>query len=292
MSAFSEHLATGETTVSTCWEIRRRDGLVLGFTDHDHDLAFGGCVFRAGTGLTARALDRTTGLSVDNAEAMGALSAASITEADIAAGRFDGAEVVAWRVNWADPEVREVLFRGTLGEVRRQGGAFEAELRGLTETLNQPVGRLFQGVCPALLGDAECGVDLEQPGLAAEVDVVAVEGNRVVTVALQDGPAPRWFERGRLAVLTGAAAGLVGWIKVDGATPEGRQLELWQGLGASIFPGDRVRIEAGCDKRVETCRAKFDNVVNFRGFPDIPGEDWIMVHPSRAGVADGGSRRS
>ena len=123
------HLATGATTVCRAWAVVRRDGSVYGFTDHDRDLAFEGIAFLASTGLTARALQQTTGLSVDNSEALGALSDASVSEADLLAGRFDGAEVRAWLVNWASVEDRVLQFRGTFGEVSRSGGAFQAELR-------------------------------------------------------------------------------------------------------------------------------------------------------------------
>ncbi|MDP4989929.1 MAG: DUF2163 domain-containing protein, partial [Marivita lacus] len=126
-------MGTGVTTVARVWEVRCRDGRRFGFTDHDLDLSFDGLVFRADTGMSAAAVQQGTGLSVDNTEAVGALSDASVTEADIAAGRFDGAEVTAWLVNWADVTARKVLFRGSLGEITRNGGAFTAELRGLTE---------------------------------------------------------------------------------------------------------------------------------------------------------------
>lgn len=130
---FLDHLASGLTTLSRCWCLRRADGWVQGFTDHDTDISFDGVDFRAGTGLTANALMQTTGLSIDNSEALGALSDASVTEADIRAGRFDGAKVEAWLVNWENPAERILQFRGTLGEITRSGGAFRAELLGLTE---------------------------------------------------------------------------------------------------------------------------------------------------------------
>src|SRR5690606_20469724 len=131
------------TTCCRCWALVRRDGATLGFTDHDADLGFEGITFRADTGLSAAALQQSTGLAVDNTEARGALSSEAITEADIRAGRFDGAGVTAWLVNWADPAQRVLQFRGTLGEVTRAGGAFRAELRGLAEALNQPQGRVY-----------------------------------------------------------------------------------------------------------------------------------------------------
>jgi len=119
---FEAHLQSGLTTVARCWSVVRRDGMTLGFTDHDLDLNFEGIVFRAGSGLSAKALMQTTGLAVDNSEALGALSHQSVTEEDIAAGRYDGAEVRAWLVNWADPAQRLLQFSGTLGEIQRRAG--------------------------------------------------------------------------------------------------------------------------------------------------------------------------
>ena len=68
--------------------------------------------FKAETGLSAAALAQSTGLSVDNTEALGALTDASVREQDIEAGRFDGAEVRAWMVNWANVSERWLQFRG------------------------------------------------------------------------------------------------------------------------------------------------------------------------------------
>ena len=286
------HLAGGVTTTCRCWRLERRDGRVFGFTSHDADLSFGGTVFRASEGLSTATLEQTTGLAVDNSEAAGVLSDAAITEADIAAGLYDRAAVVCWLVNWANPAERSVVFRGELGEIRRGGGAFRAELRGLTEMLNAPQGRVYQAPCPAVLGDAACGVNLEAPGLSATVAVLSAgEGVRPVFDAPELAAfAPRWFEAGRLRVLDGAARGEVAVIKNDRAGDGRRVIELWETLRRPLAVGDRVRLQAGCDKRAATCRAKFDNFVNFRGFPHIPGEDWLMATPRQDGTNDGGSR--
>jgi uncharacterized phage protein (TIGR02218 family) len=283
------HLETGVTTVCHAWEIQRKDGVWFGFTDHDRDLSFGGQVYKADSGMTARALQQTTGLSVDNTEAMGALSDLSVTEADILAGRFDGAGLLGWRVNWANPEDRALTFRGTIGEIARAGGAFQAELRGLTETLNQPQGRAFQRSCAAILGDAKCGFDLSQPGFSVELPLEEVAENRVFRFAGLTGFDPRWFEKGRLTVLSGAAKRLVGIIKNDRFDSGQRMIELWQQIGPQLAAGDLLRLEAGCDKRGETCRLKFANFLNFRGFPDIPGEDWLTSYPVSSQINAGGS---
>ncbi|MDF0600935.1 DUF2163 domain-containing protein [Psychromarinibacter sp. C21-152] len=284
------HLARGATTVCRCWSVARADGAVFGFTDHDAGLAFGGLSFAPDSGLSAAAIQAGTGLSVDNSEAVGVLSAEAVTEADIVAGRFDGAVVTAWLVNWRDVAQRVVLFRGTLGEVTRGGGAFRAELRSLAEGLNQPLGRVYQSPCSAVLGDAACGVDLDQPGYAAEVAAEQVQDRKVFRFAALDGFDDRWFEKGALRVLSGAAAGLVAVVKNDRLTGDGREIETWAALEAPVAPGDMLRIEAGCDKRAETCRLKFGNFLNFRGFPHVPGEDWLMSYPVSGASNSGGSR--
>ena len=283
------HLASGATHMCRCWSLARRDGVVLGFTDHDLDLSFDGIQFRASAGLTARALEQTTGLSVDNSEGLGVLSHSSVTEADIQAGRYDGAVVQAWLVNWSDLTQRTILFRGTIGEIQRKSGAFHAELRGQTEGLNQLQGRVFQKACPAVLGDAECGVDLSNASYSTSLAVEAVRDQKFFDFADMSGFADRWFEKGRLRVETGTAAGLVGLIKNDRLGPDGRSIQLWEALRAPIQPGDMIRIEAGCDKRHGTCRLKFNNLVNFRGFPTLPGEDWLMSVPKRGAGNTGGS---
>ncbi len=288
--ALYAHLESGATTVCRAWTVRRTDGLVLGFTDHDRDLTVDGVVCRADTGMTARALQQTTGLSVDNSEAAGALSDASIREADLLAGRFDGAEVRSYLVNWSSPSDWIEQFRGTFGEIMRAGGAFRAELRGLTEALNRPQGFAYLQNCSAILGDVRCGFDTSLPGFFHEGTVEAVDEDRLFTFSTFAGFDDRWFEHGRFEILTGAAAGLIGAIKNDRQLTPGRQIELWQSLGAEVLPGDGFRMIAGCDKTAATCRAKFTNFLNYRGFPHIPGEDWLASYPGPDRPGAGGAR--
>ncbi len=284
------HLALGATTIARCWAVTRKDGLSLGFTDHDLLLTFEGMTFRPDTGMTARAVVQGTGLAVDNTEALGVLSSDAVTEGDIDAGRWDGAEVRLWHVNWTDPSQRELRFRGHLGEIRREGAAFHAELRGLTEALNRPGGRLYTRDCAATLGDAACRVDATVPRLSATLPAGETQGGTFRLAGLS-AFAPRWFERGRLHVLTGAAQGLSGTIRADRAEGATRLIELWQPIRAAIVPTDRIRLEAGCDRTAATCRAKFGNLANFRGFPFIPGEDWLLSVPVPSGANDGGPLR-
>lgn len=289
MAEFESHLGTGITTVARCWKVTRRDGVVHGFTDHDRNLQIDGVTFRADTGMTAHALSQTTGLSVDNTEALGVLNDAAISEKDIRAGRYDAAEVEAWLVNWQDTSQRYLRFRGTVGELTREAGGFRAELNGLSEALNQPQGRAYQLPCSAVLGDRTCRFALDQSGYRVTVPVQSnTDETHFVFEGLDLYP-NRWFERGRFTVVSGAAEGLVGHIKNDRKGGDNtRQVELWEALRAEMADGDLIQLEAGCDKLPRTCRVKFNNFLNFRGFPDIPGEDWLMSYPVSHGQNDGG----
>lgn len=268
---------SGET-IARAWAVTRRDGMVLGFTDHDVAFSFGGITFRPDSGLSARAVIQSSGLSVDNTEAVGVLSDGAITEADLLAGRWDGAGVQLWDVDWSGPLNRRLVFRGNLGEVSRSGTSFSAELRGLSEPLNRGQGRVYHPRCSAELGDGKCRFDRDKDGYSAEAIIRSHDEGQSFVLGEIPGYERRWFERGELVVLSGAAEGLRGTIKID--QPQGsaqRLIELWSGLGAHPAAGDRVRLIAGCDKRAETCRLKFLNYANFRGFPHLPPEDWLLA---------------
>lgn len=289
MSGLRAHLAGGATTTCYCWAVTRRDGVVLGFTDHDRDLSFEGVVFRADTGLTAGALQHLSGLAVDNAEAVGALSDAAVREEDLRAGRFDGAGVRMWMVNWADVGSRMLCFAGQIGEVTEGGGAFRAELRGLSEALNRVQGRVIQPGCDAVLGDARCGVDLSAEGFGGTFTVLALRERRMLVLDGAEGYEPGWFLRGKCRVMTGQAAGLGGAVKADWLEPGGRVVELWEELRIAPEAGDVIDLRTGCDKLGATCRGKFGNFLNFRGFPDVPTEDFIAASPAREVAAGRGA---
>jgi uncharacterized phage protein (TIGR02218 family) len=272
-----DHLDTGATTLAWCWRLTRGDGVRLGFTDHDRDLAFDGTTFEAAAGFTATEIRDEVGLAVPNLDVSGALRSDRLNEDDLAAGLFDDARVEIWRVNWADTGQRVLMRSGSLGEVRRDGAAFTAEVRGLAHYLQQPRGRLYQYSCDADLGDARCGVDLTDPAFRGEGVVLAAASARSFTASGLDGFDSGWFTRGLAAFSTGANAGRRMEVKRHAKSAAAVTIELWQPLARAIAPGDTFLVTAGCDKQVATCAARFANVVNFRGFPHMPGNDFVTA---------------
>jgi uncharacterized phage protein (TIGR02218 family) len=269
-------LGGGVTTFARCWRVRRRDGIVLGFTDHDRTLTFDGTDFAAATGLEAADSDSELGFAVGGGDVAGVLTAASLSEDDLAAGLFDAATLETWLVDWQAPENRVLLQTGLLGEVRRTGQAFSAELRGEAQRFEEVRGRVFQAACSADFGDARCGIPTNGPRWSAVATVTATDGQTTIQTADLVGYVPGWFTAGHLSFATGANAGLTVEIRSHVRVDARAVLDLWQPMPRPVGVGDRVRVTAGCDKRFDTCARRFANTLNFRGFPHMPGNDLVL----------------
>lgn len=282
-------LDSGATTLARCWAVTRNDGLTMGFTDHDRVLTFEGISFEPESGFTPSAVESGTGLAPDTHAVQGALSSPKLTEQDIRKGLYDGAEVAFYLVDWSDTESRTLLSRGRIGEIRRLGAAFEAEVAGLSDTLNVTIGRAFLHSCACRLGEAKCGIDLGDPAFNGTATIVSVDGTQRFTVAGLGSFDNGWFAGGLLTWTGGENAGVQSHVKTHLPTASGQVIELWQSPALPVFAGDGFTVTAGCDKTAETCAARFGNLENFRGFPHIPGDDVVASYPSTGGAHDGGS---
>jgi uncharacterized phage protein (TIGR02218 family) len=275
---FQEHLDGGATTLSWCWKLVDASGRVFGFTDHDCDLDIAGLRYEASSGFTASEMQSALGLGVDNLEIAGALRSDRLSDSDLAAGRFDDATLEIWLVNWSDLDHRILMRTGTIGEITRNEAGFIAEVRGLAHALSRPQGRLYQYGCDAELGDARCRVDVAAPVFRAEGTVAAVLSvSRFAAdglAAFADG----WFARGRLTWTGGANAGSGVDVRSHRLADGRVTLDTWQPAAAPIAAGDGFDLIAGCDKQFATCRDKFSNAVNFRGFPHMPGNDFVLSY--------------
>ncbi len=285
-----DHLNTGATTLCWCWRVTRTDGTVLGFTDHDRDLEFNNTIFRAATGFTASELNHSIGLSVDNMDIDGILNSDSLTETDLSSGLYDNATIELFRINWQDTSQRILMRTGSIGEVHRSQNSFTAEIRGLAHHLQQPKGRLYQYGCDANLGDSRCTINLDSPTYKATASVQNITDNRTFTTTGLETYTNDWFTRGILTWSTGPNQGRAHEVKFHTVLDDVVSIELWQSPAIEIEVSDSFEITAGCDRQFATCKSKFNNAINFRGCPHMPGNDFALSYPNRDdGNNDGGS---
>lgn len=265
----AEFLQSELATACLCWRLERRDGVALGFTTHDRDLAIGGLVYRAAPGMLPSAVSVSDGLDADNVDIKGALTSGAISEEDLKAGRWDGARLTIFMTDWTAPGAETLhVARGELGEVSLSGLGFEAELRAPTAALDAPVVEQTSPECRARLGDKRCRVDMAARVRLARVtelvDEVMVRLDAVERVANAYG-------YGRLRWIGGLNSGLESQVRTSG----GDLLTLREAPAFAPEAGDLVELREGCDRRFETCVARFGNGVNFRGEPHLPGMDLL-----------------
>jgi len=273
-------LAAETTTLATCWLIQRTDGAEYRYTDHDRAIEVAGQgVPVDGTYLTAVGyetgeIQARADLSVDELTVGCVLDNEQITDAELRAGLFDYAAVRLFMVDWASPDGGIIkLRRGTLGEIAIAEGRFQAELRGMMQPVQQVVGEAFSPLCRADLGDSRCGVNLAAYTVTGTLTAVT---DRTVVTDSARGEADGYFDNGVLTFTSGPNAGATREVKVYASG----QFTLHQPAPYLAEVGDGYSVVPGCQKTIETCKAKFDNVINFRGEPQVPGVDEAFNYPN------------
>lgn len=265
-----QHFASEVTTLATCWRITRTDGIELGFTDCDVDLAIDELVYDSVSGFTPTAIESKSNMSVDNAEIEGVTFPSKITEKDLLAGIYDYAEIEVFLVNYEDlSQGKLVVKRGRLGEVTLNKQMFRAEIRGLTQHLSQTMGSVYSPNCRAVLGDKHCKVNLATCMVKAQVTNVIDRQSFVVKALTQK---PGYFSGGEIKFLSGNNEN----NRMEVKEFANFMVTLVLPMGSDIKIGDTFSIVAGCDKTKECCISKFNNIINFRGEPDVPGIDKLL----------------
>ena len=272
-AGLSTHLAGELSTLATLVKVTRRDGVVLGFTSHDRNLVLSGVTYVADGAFSPTVFESAPDLSTDNLEISGLLSAGAITEADLAAGKYDHARVDVYACNWGDLTQGTLqVRRGWLGEVSVQNGRYTAELRGFHDLLQRRIGTVFTPECRHDLGDARCAVALASYTVTGSVTAVTSRSEFTDSARPE---ADAYFNYGFLTWTSGPNAGVTMEVKNFAAD----RFTLWLPMPADIGVGNTYSVYAGCDKRFATCRTKFNNAINFGGFPHLPGLDRIVDYP-------------
>lgn len=285
--ALAAHLEQEVTTLCHCWRVIRTDGVVFGFTDHDQPLTVDGSLFEPHSGLAPTEARTSLGLTTDTLDVAGVLSSNLIKEEEIAAGLFDRAQVETILVNWREPSSFLEIRRAVVGKIDRTDGQFVAELESPLQNLDQPNGRYFRRSCDADLGDAQCGFDLSQSGFRGAGSVSAVVSKNIIEAVGLDGFADAWFSNGTLTWTSGPNTGRVLHIVTHRFDGSSTSLTLDQTNCLNLSTGDQFDIAAGCDKRFSTCKKKFSNALNFRGFPHLLGNDAAYAYAREGQSFDG-----
>ncbi|MCZ4271151.1 DUF2163 domain-containing protein [Maritalea porphyrae] len=286
-AAFEAHIKSGATTLCNCWLMTKRNDQVLGFTDHDQVLEFDGHEFHPTAGFSPSATVQKGESAIDTSDVMGWLDDDRISPLHIRDGQFAGATVDTFKVNWRDISIRHHFRRDFIGEVSEKDGVFRAELRSQHIALNQVRGKLYQRTCNASFGDVDCGVDALSLDHSSTCTIEQIIGVNEIVVSGLQGRANGFADGGHIKWLTGERKNRALQILRHIAGNPNHCLFVDETDNELAQVGDTVRVTVGCDKHFSTCKAKFSNHLNFRGFPHIPGEAFILKYPSADNPLDG-----
>ncbi len=260
------------TTSAYLWRLEREDGVAIGFASHDRDLVIDGFRYRAAPGMVPSSIALSDSLDIDNVEISGVMTSAAIAEADLDAGRWDGALLYISLVDWEQSEAEPLpLICGEFGEIVRSGDSFTVEILGASSFLDEPIAPLTSPTCRAEFGDRQCKLSLHAH--QREGRIITISGDEIgIDVP---GGAGADFAFGSLRFLDGPNCGL-SYAIVGG---QGDAVRLADLPAQPVTPGARVLLTEGCNKNFATCRDRFANSINFRGEPYLPGNDLLTRYP-------------
>lgn len=251
-------------TIGMLVHIKLKNGDVMGFTDVDRDIFFDGTLFKRSSGISPSAISYKSAMSVNNVEFDGLMTNEDFTEEDVRAGLLAGAELKMFRCNYMKIENGvEILLTGFIGDITIDNTKFNFEVRGLSQMVQANVGRVYMPACDANLGDKRCGILIKNFTVSGKVEASNI-GNIIVDSSRVEEEG--WFNYGLFTFTSGENKGYSVEVK---EFKDGR-FELQLPFFKQIKEGDEYEVYAGCDKDVETCKAKFNNILNFRGFPSVP----------------------
>ncbi len=270
-SQLKEHLAQPVTTLATCWHLKLRNGKELGFTEHDHDIVIQNVTYLASSGITASAIMSNSNMAVDNLELEGILDNELIREDDLCSGLYDHAEVQVFLVNYrAIQDGILSIQKGWLGEVRLGHGYFVAEVRGLTQALTGTIGKLYSPRCRAIFCDLRCSLKHENYTYYGTITKVETD-----MIFYDEGRKEEYgfFNYGSISFHSGSNQGQILEVRTSHIT----RILLALPLPYPCQIGDQYSITTGCDKTLTMCSKVYNNALNFRGEPHIPGMSKLLL---------------
>jgi uncharacterized phage protein (TIGR02218 family) len=252
---------------------------VLAFTTHDQSLVIEGETYVPSPGMQALAIQTQGNTAVDNTDIHGWLDDAAITTEDLDDGLWDYADIRFFQVNWQDLSAGRLTLRGGwIGEVRRAGPGYVAEVRGRMQALVREIGDLYAPDCQADLGDSRCKVDLSARTVTGSVTAL---GDQRTFFDSSRGEAPHWFDVGVLTWTSGLNNGRhmeIEYYSGSDTSPQGAFV-LFLPMHRAIAIGDTYAVYPGCAKTLDNCINKFNNLDNYRGYPYAPGNDQLLLYP-------------
>ncbi len=254
------------TTFAICWKLKLKNNLELGFTDFARDLEIENLIYKARSGFRSSSIDNHSAISQDNFEVGGFLDSEDIKKKDILEGLYDNAYLEVFVIDYQNINNDKVILKtGYLGDIKMLDNQFVSEVRGVSYKLSNMIGQLYSPTCRAEFCDSKC--KLKRPKFI-ECNIISIEDG--IKLKLDQEINNPLYNYGFIEII-GRNNHIVS-IGIRSCDKE--IIYLTTALRNQNFPM-KCKIYLGCDKTFATCCDVFNNAINFRGEPHMPGIDAI-----------------
>lgn len=258
---------------SSCWKIIRKDGKILRFTNHDEKLVLYDEVYYPRGTMNQAASTKSEGFSEASRGMLGVITDDRITHADLVAGLYRDARVIEYLVDWKFPHAGAIeTTQYWIAETEFTDSQWQGTVEGVERFLQPSVGDVYGRTCRHQLGDAKCTVNASAftSGIVEVSEVVNARMVFRLTAAPGDV-----YVYGTAAWSSGDNTGLS--QEIIGITDD--EVRLSEPSPYNIQAGDQLVLTQGCDRTTDACHNRFNNILNFGGFPYIPNRDSVGAVP-------------
>lgn len=253
-----------------CLRIVTTSGLIVRLTDHPRDLKMSnGEVYKTDSGYQFTGSQGTTTMSPGVMDLEGVLAIAGVDRDKVASGVFDGARLYCFATSWRVPvEDEEQVGAATLGRTTLIDDRYKIEMMALIDALNQSVGRTYAAACDKVFGGQEfAGCKVALGPITVTGTLTHVTSNTILRDSVRTEVAD-YFAMGSILWTSGPNVGLkpqeIKRYELDGT------IETYEPAYYAVTVGDTYEMVPGCRKRMEDCRDKWNNIINFGGFSFVP----------------------
>lgn len=266
-------------TICYIFTVTSKNGDIVRMTDHDVALTFNGAVFTPSAGIERVKMDITNNTEVSNQQVTAAVL--NLPGDELGAGKWDYASIEIALIGWSPvTSSKVIIFKGNLANINFNDKVFTADITNYLERLKNTLGSAVTANCRHQLFEnsyiGKCGVAKSSFLVSGSVEYVLTNKYKF---KCSTGKANGWATSGTLTFTSGNLSGITYPVKIHevAADPIGESVELFVPTIMNFSVGDTFTLYAGCDKTLDTCKSKFNNVLNFGGFPHLQPDTAIST---------------
>jgi len=258
------------TSLCRLWAVTSPDGLIYRYTDHHSAITFEGELYSSSQAFSASATQLVANNAGSDVEIEVLLDDAELDYTRLERGVFDNAIITLAIVSYRNLDLGSiVLLDGAVNSTQLLNHYVGSLAIGpRLDKVSKSICETYTATCRAGFGDSRCKVDLSAHTDAFTVETV-LSGQAFTSLEVAAKP-DKHYAQGTVTWLTGDNVGM----RIEVITNTAGNVLTLLPCALPVQPGDTGTITRGCFHTVAACKG-YNNLPNYRGEPNVPGEEGI-----------------